>query len=214
MRVEQLSIDRFRGFDAVVIQPRDHVALVGEPRAGRSDVIAALERVLQVDATRWQIREWDFHAGDLDREIRIEVTLTDLDEGLRQRFLRRLEPWDSATGQIVETSDLDDETDGYEPALRLRWTCTWDRIEERGEQRVEYVKRVANSGANANRVSREDRAALPFKAIRQRGLTHNAITIRHIQDRGPVEDLVHCFQALFHKPQLHQHRPTPCSNSR
>jgi len=185
MRVEQLSIDGFRGFDVVVVRPRNHVALVGEPRAGRSDLIAALERVLQVEATRWQVREWDFHAGDLDREIRIEVTLTDLDEGLRQRFLRRLEPWDSATGAIIETSDVDDEADSYEPALRLRWTCTWDRIEERGEQRVEYVKRVANSGANANRVAREDRAALPFKAIAMREPRFETSAGQYRRLRGP-----------------------------
>ncbi len=168
MRVEELYIDGFRGFDSIVIRPRGHVALVGEPRAGRSDVILALERVLHVDATRWQVREWDFHGGDLDREVRIEVTLTDLDEALRQRFLRRLEPWDPGVGQIVEAADLTGDVADHEPALRLRWTCTWDHIEERGEQRVEYVKRLANSGANANRVARDDRVALPFRAIRQR----------------------------------------------
>jgi len=198
MRVEQLSIDGFRGFDVVVVRPRNHVALVGEPRAGRSDVIAALERVLQVEATRWQVREWDFHAGDLDREIRIEVTLTDLDEGLRQRFLRRLEPWDSATGAIVETSDVDDEAASYQPALRLRWTCTWDRIEERGEQRVEYVKRVANSGANANRVAREDRAALPFKAIRQREplAVRSEGDFRAMLESGDNEDVLDAVRRL------------------
>lgn len=94
MCVARLTIEGFRGFDRFELAPRRHVALVGEPRSGRSDLVAALERVLPPDSMRWQPREWDFHGNDLDRPIRIEATLVDLDVALRQRFLRSLEAWD------------------------------------------------------------------------------------------------------------------------
>ena len=168
MRVSELKIKGFRGFDSMEIRPRGHVALVGEPRAGRSDVVSALERVLHPDGTRWQVREWDFHDGDLDREITIEVTLTDLGPMLRQRFVRRLEPWDQSAFKIVSASHEPHTGEDQEAALRLRWTCTWDLDEERADHRVEYVKQLSGVGDNADRVSRDDRAALPFRSIRQR----------------------------------------------
>ena len=168
LRVSELRIDGFRGFDSILIRPRGHVALVGEPRAGRSDVVAALERVLHPDGTRWQVREWDFHGGDLDREIAIEVTLTDLGAMLRQRFVRRLESWDQSALKVVTASDEPLDGEGVEAALRLRWTCTWDGNEERADHRVEYVKQLSGMGGGAGRISRDDRAALPFRSIRQR----------------------------------------------
>ena len=168
MRVAELRIDSFRGFDSALIKPRGHVALVGEPRAGRSDVVAALERVLHPDGTRWRVREWDFHCGDLDRTISIEATLTGLGRVLRQRFIRRVEVWDQTEMQVVATSEGPVDGEGVEAALRLRWTCTWDRAEERADQRVEYMKRLGGTSNYADRVSRDDRASLPFRSIRQR----------------------------------------------
>ena len=168
MRVSELKIERFRGFDSIQIRPRGHVALVGEPRAGRSDIISALERVLHPDGTRWHVREWDFYGGGLDREIVIEVTLTDLGAMLRQRFIRRLESWDQSALKIVTSSDEPLVGEGLEAALRLRWTCEWDLNEERADHRVEFVKQLSSAGAHADRVSRDDRAVLPFRSIRQR----------------------------------------------
>jgi putative ATP-dependent endonuclease of OLD family len=55
MRVLRLKVSGFRGFDDLKIHPDDHVLLVGEPGAGRSDMIAALSRVLDPDSTRAQV---------------------------------------------------------------------------------------------------------------------------------------------------------------
>ena len=168
LRVAELKIDGFRGFDTVHIRPRGDVALVGEPRSGRSNVVAALERVLHPDGTRWRVREWDFHGGDLDRVLTVEVTLTALGSALQQRFIRRLEVWDQSAREVVATSDEPLTGEELDAALRLRWTCTWNWDEERADHRVEYVKRLAGAGEHADRVSRDDREALPFRSIRQR----------------------------------------------
>ena len=119
LRVAELKIDGFRGFDTTQIRPRGDVVLVGEPRAGRSDIVAALERVLHPDGTWWQVREWDFHGGDLDRVIAIEVTLSELGTMLRQQFIRRVEAWDQCTHRIVPESDEPLAAAGLETALRL-----------------------------------------------------------------------------------------------
>jgi putative ATP-dependent endonuclease of the OLD family len=50
-----LTVRRFRGFEAATIVPGGHIVLVGEPGAGRSDLIEALDRVLSPDSTRGRL---------------------------------------------------------------------------------------------------------------------------------------------------------------
>jgi putative ATP-dependent endonuclease of the OLD family len=46
MRIARLEITGFRGFESLILLPRGKMLVVGEPRAGRSELIAALRRVL------------------------------------------------------------------------------------------------------------------------------------------------------------------------
>ena len=59
MRIARVEITRFRGFQSFVFIPREHVVVVGEPRAGRSDLIAALRRVLEPRSVISRPSEWD-----------------------------------------------------------------------------------------------------------------------------------------------------------
>lgn len=59
MRVARLEITRFRGFESFVLVPDRHAVVVGEPRAGRSDLVAALRRVLEPRSTTFRPSEWD-----------------------------------------------------------------------------------------------------------------------------------------------------------
>jgi putative ATP-dependent endonuclease of OLD family len=59
MRIARVEITRFRGFESFVLVPRKHVVVVGEPRAGRSDLIAALRRVLEPRSLASRPSEWD-----------------------------------------------------------------------------------------------------------------------------------------------------------
>jgi hypothetical protein len=60
VRVVHIAIKHFRGFSEFVIAPTGHVLLIGEPRAGRSDLLAAIELTLGVDTPR-NVSEFDFH---------------------------------------------------------------------------------------------------------------------------------------------------------
>ena len=105
--------------------------VTGEPRAGRSDLIEALRRVLDPEVTRSPPGEFDVFqpgppgAGDADREpglrwkplrvppaspaaavpdihqATIEITLGDLGDDLQQHFYRKLELWDRHAGQLI-----------------------------------------------------------------------------------------------------------------
>jgi len=52
VRVVELRIVRFRGWAELTLKSAGHLLVVGEPRAGRSDLIEALRRVLDPDLTR------------------------------------------------------------------------------------------------------------------------------------------------------------------
>lgn len=59
MRIARVEIKRFRGFESFVLLPGRHLVVVGEPRAGRSDLIAALRRVLEPRSVTTRPSEWD-----------------------------------------------------------------------------------------------------------------------------------------------------------
>jgi len=62
MRVCRLEIRNFRGFNSAQILPAGHVLLSGEPGAGRSDVIEALDRVFSPDSARARLpSDLDFY---------------------------------------------------------------------------------------------------------------------------------------------------------
>jgi len=51
MHVARVRLHRFRGYAEQVIMPARHVVVVGEPRAGRSDLTMGLRRAL--DPRSW-----------------------------------------------------------------------------------------------------------------------------------------------------------------
>jgi hypothetical protein len=140
VRILHCSIHNYRGFDNFEVAPRGHVLLVGEPRSGRSDLIAALSKVFEVDLTK--LDERDFYRGDLTTDIKIELTLGDLNQELQQQFFDELEFWDPEQAQLVEgADDLSGVPVGVTPALRLAYRGRWDEIDERGDQAIYWPKR-------------------------------------------------------------------------
>ena len=60
MKVHYLRITNFRGFEQLELKPQDHVFLVGQPGAGRSDLVEALSRVLSPESARFPLSD-DLH---------------------------------------------------------------------------------------------------------------------------------------------------------
>jgi putative ATP-dependent endonuclease of OLD family len=161
VRVLRCTVANFRGFDSAEVIPRGHIVLVGEPRAGRSDLLAALSKVFEVDASR--VDEFDFHNSDLAKDVEIEVVVGALGHSLEQRFLDRIEYWDPSTSALIEGADdpgalPEDATS----VVRLAYRARWDPDEERADQTVFWVKGRDPSTDDLRRVIRDDRAAFPF----------------------------------------------------
>lgn len=97
MRVARVRLHLFRGYAEQVIMPSRHAVVVGEPRAGRSDLIMGLRRAL--DPRSWSRTPdlSDVHRpapapreGAADGETVVEVTLVGLGGDLEQDLNDRL----------------------------------------------------------------------------------------------------------------------------
>ncbi len=163
MKIARVLVEGFRGFDQLDVRPAGHVLLAGEPRAGRSNLLSAIALVLDAEQQPRAMSEHDFFEMDTTRAIEIEVTLVDLGQALRQRFLDQVEMWDTASSELVSGVDDPSEIpDTAEPALRVAYLARWDATEEGVEQVRYWPKSSDASTGSFARVARRDRAALPF----------------------------------------------------
>lgn len=186
MRVTRLLIAGFRGWERLDLRPSGHVLLAGVPRAGRSDVIAALARVLDPDAGRNPLLSdlhqqnlpvsrdagADGHGGGAEvtspaavttrvDHAEIEVTLTDLDPEVQQLFDGCLEPLDP-NGQASENVDADPAAP---QCVRLTYRLTCDSEAETLEPIVYFPVRSNPAIGQYSRVPAATRRSLPVLTL-------------------------------------------------
>lgn len=168
MRTARLRLQGFRGFAEASLVPGEHVALIGEPRAGRSDIITGLRRVLEPRSTSARIDPLDVHRpapmADQDEELpltEVEVSLVDLGDGLKQLFDSRLEPLDPTTGEPATSATASTAVLGIRLCYRLRY----DEHTGTGEHWVDFPHLGDAASATYVRASRQEREALPFIAL-------------------------------------------------
>ncbi|MGP3732994.1 hypothetical protein ACTWJ9_07200 [Streptomyces sp. GDS52] len=184
VRVTRLLISDFRGWKSLDLRPRDHAVVAGVPRAGRSDVIEALARVLDPDAAHAPSLS-DLHqsvpvegegegessqSGDgLEGALfesaeslwvstaEVEVTLSDLDpevEQLVDGHLQPLDAWGSA-------SESDEANPSAPQCVRLTYRLSYDRETEALESVVYYPAGSNPETGKFARVPAAVRRALP-----------------------------------------------------
>lgn len=177
-------ITDFRGFESLDLRPRGHAVVAGVPRAGRSDVIEALARVLDPEAARAPSLsdlhqsvpaegEEEGHSAEpvvaskaippqLTEPLRasmaeVEVTLSDLDPEIEQLVDGYLQPLD-ATGSASEG----DEADPSAPqCVRLTYRLSYDHETESLESLIYYPARSNPETNQFARVPASVRRALP-----------------------------------------------------
>ncbi|TXK35121.1 hypothetical protein [Nonomuraea sp. C10] len=121
MYIARVRLQRFRGFAEQVIIPRRHVAIVGEPRAGRTDLITAVRRVLDPRSTSRAPDLSDLHQSPTPAQgseevlaTEVEVTLLGLDPAREQDLHERLELIDPNSGLPA------DQEQGHQGQLGVR----------------------------------------------------------------------------------------------
>ncbi|MGA5441917.1 hypothetical protein ACPCKW_20685 [Streptomyces griseoincarnatus] len=207
----RLLITDFRGWKSLDLRPRDHAVVAGVPRAGRSDVIEALARVLDPEAAHSSSLS-DLHQTAPVEEVgedqssqseagseaaspesaeplrastaEVEVTLSDLDPEIEQLVDGYLQPLDE-TGMASE----DDEADPSAPqCVRLTYRLSYDHETEALESVVYYPARSNPETNQFLRVPAAVRRALPVITLNAGvplQLRAGGSLRRYIEERDP-----------------------------
>ena len=172
MFVRELQIRHFRCFSNMTIKPKGHVVVMGEPGAGRSGLVEALRRVLDVEANRARtITELDFYNGDVSQPTQITLTLGGLGEVLEQDFFDQLDIWDKSKNHLIMQTDRPGriDEDFYEWVLRIAYQARWLSQEDRFEERVFYPKSSDPDTDSFAHTRRRDIEKLEFSLLQWSG---------------------------------------------
>jgi putative ATP-dependent endonuclease of the OLD family len=202
MRVVQINYRRFRGFRTLEIKPRGHVLLVGEPRAGRSDALEGLSRVLGYGTVRvGDPDELDFYNSDTTQRAEVEATLADLGVELEQLFFDYLEFWDVEEEALIDELDAADELDDEKviSVVRLCYRIEWDDGEGAARDWVDFSKSSDPAAGIFTRLNRTEREALPFVGWNAPGRVLSLApraAFRALVDAAPGDDLEEALDEL------------------
>jgi putative ATP-dependent endonuclease of OLD family len=184
--LRRVHVERFRGFSEFTTRLRAHAVLVGEPGAGRSDLIEAIVRVLDQDYYRSRrADELDFHNLDSSEPATVELVIGALSDAAIDALAMLLELWDRETGQVVaelaDPADFDEAR--HEWVVRIGYQM-WIREDGRLDEIVHWPKAAA-PGREPRPVRPADRAYLPF--LWQRGISARPLDLG---GRGDLRDLI------------------------
>jgi putative ATP-dependent endonuclease of the OLD family len=185
VRVVRVRLQRFRGFVDMVLSLAEHVVVVGEPRAGRTDLIAGPRRVLEPRSTMARPDPLDVHRpfpspSEDDAELtEVEVTLVDFDAAVEQELEDWLELIDPETGRLAGKDQADEAVLG----LRLCYRLRYDAESETAEHWVEYPK----TGTRASRAERELVAAIVLDRRAPLQLRQDGVFRRFVADSDEAD---------------------------
>jgi putative ATP-dependent endonuclease of OLD family len=182
--IRQASFRHFRGFEDFTTHLPAHAVLVGEPGAGRSDLVEGLIRVL--DGDYWRSRrgdQLDFYDLDTSVPAEVELTIGELSKAAQDALEYNVEYWDKEDGLVIEEfadpSQMDEER--HEPVLRLTY-----RLSEGDDGRLDEIVYWAKSGAdNPQAVRSASREHIPF--LWQRGWSSRPLDL---SGRGDLRELI------------------------
>lgn len=164
MRIARVRLQRFRGYDGAEFRFDGSVVIAGEPRAGRTDLVEALRRVLDPHGTTSRVNPLDIFRPLPDDEqplTEVEVTLLDLGTELSALLNDHLEAIDPETGEPCSS----EHADQAELGVRLCYRARYDFDSDTGEHWVDWPVFSDAATDTFRRVKRAEREALPVLFI-------------------------------------------------
>ncbi len=128
-RVRVVEIRNFRGIKALTWYPGPGInCLIGPGDSGKSSILDAIDFCLGARRSV-QFTDADFHLLDVETPLAIEVTLGELDDGLKNldAYGMYLRGFDAETGTIEDEPEKDAET-----VLTVRLTVAFSLTVTRG----------------------------------------------------------------------------------
>jgi putative ATP-dependent endonuclease of OLD family len=194
VKVARLLIQNFRGIREAQLFFPDHVVLVGDNNVGKSTVLEALDLVLGPDRLNRhpKIDEHDFFLssyisaeGEPRKEVRVEATVTGLNEEQQIRFKDYIEWWNSAKKTFhhapVEGVDQSD----VHAAIRVTFVGFYDPEEDdfKGET---HFARSLEDGGEPQTFYKKDKQFCGFLYLRSLRTARRALSLEH----GSLLDII------------------------
>lgn len=183
--IRRIVIGNFRGYENWSVCPRAHAVVLGEPGAGRSDLVEGIVRVLDNEYLRSRRpSELDVFGLDTTRTASVELVIGDLSPAAAAGLFDKLEFWDADAEQLL-TAFAAGVTPGaqQEQIVRLTYALSFDGSQPL--ERVYYPKLADPQRQLYPRASQVERSLLPF--FWQRGLTTKPLDLT---GRGEFRELV------------------------
>ena len=195
MKISRLKIKRFRGIRKCKLFFTDHAVLVGDNNSGKSTVLEAIDLALGPDRLNRKpvIDEHDFHLGEYlanegekPRKIRIEVTITDLNNEQRSRFVDYIEWWDNSKDAFHSEPPPEDVDDGsIEEALRVTFLGRYDSEEDDFSGKTFFSRSLEESDSPAP-FGKADKRYCGFLYLRSIRTARRALSLEH----GSLLDII------------------------
>ncbi len=140
LKLSRLTIQNFRGIQSTNLLFPDHAVLIGDNNVGKSTIFEALDLVLGPDRLSRKpiIDEHDFFCGHYQTtvnnpppEIKIEATVTHLNEEQQCRFRDHIEWWNEDTNELMPSSSIAEiDTSLTSHALRITFSGSYNEEED------------------------------------------------------------------------------------
>lgn len=111
-RIRTIEIENFRAIKALNWQPSEGVnCLIGPGDSGKSSVLDAIDLCLGA-RRQLQFTDADFHRLDVSKPIKIQITVGELDDSLKNfdAYGMYVRSFDASTGNVEDEPDKDGET--------------------------------------------------------------------------------------------------------
>lgn len=195
MKICQLNIERFRGIKKSRLIFPNHVVLIGDNNTGKSTIFEAIDLALGPDRLnrRAVIDEHDFYLGeylqiegDETKQIRIDVTVTGLNDEQRNRFIDYVEWWDKSIESLHTDPPAESvDTESIEPALRVTFIGLYDDEEDDFSGNT-YFSRSLDESDTPQLFKKKDKQYCGFLYLRSLRTGSRALSLEH----GSLLDII------------------------
>jgi len=195
MKISKIRIAKFRGIKFSSILFPDHGVLIGDNNTGKSTVFEALDLTLGPDRLnrRAVINEHDFFKreyfnSDPDKsnpEIRIEVTVTDLDDEQSRRFHEYIEFWNGPENKLVSGPPLGAiNPQHFKKSVRVTFVGKYEEEEDDFSGKTYFTKSLQNGDPKEFR--KADKRMCGFLYLRALRTGSRALSLEH----GSLLDII------------------------